>query len=301
MKNNKQGFLELIGAMLIFGTIGVFVKYIPLPSSVIALARGIIGVVFLGLVLLIKKQKLNTKAIRKNLLKLCVSGAFIGFNWIFLFEAYRYTTVATATLCYYLAPIFVIILSPFFLKEKLTLKKAICIVTALIGMVFVSGIIQNGVPKLTEIKGILFGIGAAVLYSLVIVINKRTKNVPSFDMTIVQLFSAAVVLLPYTLSTESFAEFSIDKTGLLLLAVVGIIHTGFAYSIYFASMQKLSAGTVAIFSYIDPIVAILISALFLKEPMGIYGIIGGALILGSAFISETKSEKYVKNLTKPLE
>ncbi len=291
MKNRNQGFLQLVSAMLIFGTIGVFIKYIPLPSSIIALARGIIGVIFLCLVLLIKRQKLDFKTIKKSLLVLCVSGAFIGFNWIFLFEAYRYTTVATATLCYYLAPIFVIILSPFVLKEKLSVKKSVCVVTALVGMVFVSGIIENGIPKLSEIKGILFGVGAAVLYSLVVILNKKTKDVASFDMTVIQLFSASVVLLPYTLLTENFAEISIDKTGLLLLAVVGVIHTGFAYSIYFSSMQKLPAGTVAIFSYIDPIVAILISALFLKEPMGIYGIIGGVLILGSAFISEIQIKK----------
>ncbi len=288
---NKQGFVQLVSAMLIFGTIGVFVKYIPLPSSIIALARGAIGVIFLVLVLLLKKQKPKLDKIKKNLFKLCLSGAFIGFNWIFLFEAYRYTTVATATLCYYTAPIFVILLSPVFLKERLTLKKAVCVVAALTGMVFVSGIVQNGIPQISEIKGILFGIGAAVLYSLVVILNKRTKNVPSFDMTVVQLFSAAIVLLPYTLLTENLKSVSIDKTGLILLGVVGIIHTGLSYAVYFSSMQKLSAGTVAILSYIDPIVAVLISALFLKEPLGIYGIVGGVLILGSAIFSEISPKK----------
>ncbi len=288
---NKSAFIQLISAMLIFGTIGVFVKYIPLPSSIIAMARGFIGVAFLLLVILIKRQKLDKTAIKKNLLKLCVSGIFIGFNWIFLFEAYRYTTVATATLCYYLAPIFVIAASPFVLKEKLTLKKIICVVTALIGMVFVSGVAENGIPQISEMKGILFGVGAAILYACVILINKKTKDVPSYDMTIIQLSTAAIVLLPYNLFTQDISTLSADTRAIILLVTVGIIHTGFAYAIYFSSMQKLNAQTVAIFSYIDPIVAILISAIFLKENMGIYGIIGGVLILGSTFVSELPQKR----------
>lgn len=288
---NKSALAQLVSSMLIFGTIGVFVKYIPLPSSITAMSRGFIGVAFLLLILLIKRQKPNTDAIKKNLLKLCVSGIFIGFNWIFLFEAYRYTTVATATLCYYLAPIFVIAASPFVLKEKLTVKKIFCVITALIGMVFVSGVAENGVPQLSEIKGILFGVGAAILYACVILINKKTKDVPPYDMTIVQLSAAAIILLPYNLFTQDFSSLTADTTAIILLAAVGIIHTGISYAIYFSSMQKLNAQTVAIFSYIDPIVAILISAVFLKESMGVYGIIGGVLILGSTFISEIQIKK----------
>ena len=281
-----SSLFQLVSAMLIFGTIGVFVKYIPLPSGIIAMARGFTGVAFLLIVILIKKQKLNKEALKANLLKLVVSGAFIGFNWIFLFEAYHYTTVATATLCYYLAPIFVIIASPFILKERLSVKKIVCVITALTGMVFVSGVLQNGIPEISEIKGVLFGISAALLYACVILINKKTHDVPPYDMTIIQLGAAAIVLVPYNLLTVDISSLEADKTAIILLITVGIIHTGIAYALYFSSMQKLKAQTIAIFSYIDPIVAILISAIFLKEDMGIYGIIGGVLILGSAFISE---------------
>ena len=144
--------LELIASMFIFGTIGIFVRHIPLPSSMIALARGFVGAFFVLLFVYLKKSKLDKSAIKKNFVMLALSGAFIGINWILLFESYNYTTVATATLCYYMQPIFVILASPFLLKEKLTVKKVACVVVALIGMVFVSGVLQTGIPALSEAK-----------------------------------------------------------------------------------------------------------------------------------------------------
>ena len=277
--------LQLSLSMFIFGTIGIFVRHIPFPSSVIALARGGIGMMFLLLVVVLSKQKLSASDIRRNLLPLCLSGFFLGFNWILLFEAYRYTTVATATLCYYLAPVFVILVSPLILKEKLTAKKLICVAVALLGMVFVSGVLETGLPSAGEGKGILFGIAAATFYASVVLCNKHIHDISSYDMTIMQLGIATVVLLPYTLLTESVGDLQFTAGALGMLLFVAIVHTGVAYALYFSSMQGLSSHTIAIFSYVDPIVAIMLSALLLHEPMGISGIIGAVLILGSTLIS----------------
>jgi len=277
--------LQLSLSMFIFGTIGIFVRHIPFPSSVIALARGGIGMLFLLLVVVLSKQKLSASDIRRNLLPLCLSGFFLGFNWILLFEAYRYTTVATATLCYYLAPVFVILVSPLILKEKLTAKKLICVAVALLGMVFVSGVLETGLPSAGEGKGILFGIAAATFYASVVLCNKHIHDISSYDMTIMQLGIATVVLLPYTLLTESVGDLQFTAGALGMLLFVAIVHTGVAYALYFSSMQGLSSHTIAIFSYVDPIVAIMLSALLLHEPMGISGIIGAVLILGSTLIS----------------
>ena len=262
-----------------------------MPSSVIAFARGLIGMIFLLLVVLVTKNKLSSQNIKNNLLVLILSGAAIGFNWILLFEAYNYTTVATATLSYYLAPFFVMLASPFFLKEKLTLKQFICLIGALVGMVFVSGIVKNGIPELAEIKGILFGLGAAILYATVIVLNKKLGEISAYEKTIMQLGTAAIVVLPYIFITEDLTSIAFTTKSVILLLVVGVVHTGIAYAFYFNSMKDLKAQTVAIFSYIDPAVAILLSAFLLKEEMDIYGIIGAVLILGSAFVSEMNFKK----------
>ena len=294
---NRQGKTEeanarirLIVAMTIFGTIGIFVKHIPLPSSIIALARGIIGTGFLLIFTKIKKIKISFSEIKNNFPILSLSGMLIGIHWIFLFEAYHHTTVAVATLCYYLAPVFIIIASPFVLKEKLSSKKIICVIAALIGMIFVSGIFKEGGTENLQIKGILFGVGAAIIYATVILLNKHLKNISSYGMTIMQIGIAAVILLPYTAVTPNFGNLSFDFLTIVLLLIVGIFNTGITYSLYFSSIKELKAQTIAIFSYIDPIVAIFLSTFLLKEKPDIYTVIGGILILGATFASELQKD-----------
>lgn len=287
-KNNSefQSKLTLILAMVIFGTIGIFRKYIPLPSSVIAMARGFIGMLFLLLVVLVKRERPSAEAIKANLFMLILSGVALGFNWILLFEAYQYTTVATATLCYYMAPILVIMVSPILFGERLNKKKILCVIVALLGMVLVSGVLQSGVSQIAELRGILLGLGAAVLYASVILLNKRIKDISAYDKTILQLGVAAIVLLPYTFITENMGALTLTPLMLVMLIVVGVIHTGVAYAFYFGSMKNLKAQTVALYSYIDPIVAIILSALFLHEDMGILEVVGACMVLGATMISE---------------
>ena len=230
-------------------------------------------------------------AIKRHLWILLISGGFIGLNWVLLFESYRYTSVAVATLCYYMAPIFVMLVSPILLKEKLTVKKVICVLVALTGMVFVSGVLDGGISDISELKGILFGLGAAALYASVVMMNQTLGEVPTYDKTIMQLGAAAVVLIPYILLVEDMSAVELTPLIILMLVIVGIVHTGIAYALYFGSMNGLKAQTVALFSYIDPIVAIVLSALFLKEPMTIYSGIGAVLVLGATMISELPEKK----------
>ena len=286
MKEQTKSRWMLIASMCIFGTIGIVRKYIPYPSSFVALIRGIIGTVFLLAVVAFSQNKLDSAAIRRNALLLLLSGTAIGFNWIFLFEAYNYTSVATATLCYYLAPILVILASPIVLKEKLTGKKAICAAVALFGMVLVSGVTETGFGGIPELKGVLFGIAAAVLYASVILMNKKIQAIGAYNKTISQLGMASIVLLPYVLLTEDLSTYSFTALPLVLLGVAGVVHTGIAYWLYFGSMGNLKAQTVALYSYMDPILAIVLSMLVLKEPMTLSAGIGAVMILGAAFVSE---------------
>ena len=273
-------------SMCIFGTIGILRRYIPLSSSMVALVRGIIGSLFLMSVILLSKKNLDKNAIRKNLFLLSLSGIAIGFNWILLFEAYNYTSVATATLCYYLAPILVILASPFVLKEKMTLKKAACAAVALLGMVLVSGVTESGFSGAAELKGIFFGIGAAVLYAGVILTNKKMPAMPAYDKTIIQLTAASAALLPYVLLTEDLTAVSFAPVSVVLLLIAGIVHTGLAYWLYFGAISNLPSHSVALLSYIDPVLAIVLSLVFLQEPMSIASGIGAVMILGAAFVCE---------------
>lgn len=291
MKKENSAKASLILAMAIFGTIGIFRKFIPLSSGLVAFVRGVLGVAFLLVFIKMKKIEMDKAAIKKHFAVLVISGAFIGLNWVLLFESYRYTSVAVATLCYYMAPIFVMLVSPFLLKEKLTIKKAVCVIVALVGMVFVSGVLDGGISDISELKGILFGLGAAALYASVVMMNQKLRQVPTYDKTIMQLGFAAVVLIPYILLTENLAAVELTPLIVIMLVVVGIVHTGIAYALYFGSMNDLKAQTVALFSYIDPIVAIILSAMFLKEPMTLYSGIGAVLVLGATMISEMPEKK----------
>ena len=286
-KNDTKSLIMLIVSTLIFGTIGIFRRYIPISSAMLACFRGFSGALFLFLFVLITKRKIRHNIGIKNILMLVVVGAAIGFNWILLFEAYNYTSVATATLCYYMEPTIVLLASPIFFKEKLTLKKIICALIAIVGMIFVSGILDSGAGMGTNIKGVFCGLGAALLYSSVVIMNKKLAGVDVYEKTVVELFSAAAVLIPYLLITEDFGSISLDIKAVVMMFVVGLIHTGLAYALYFGSIDGLLTQTVAIFSYIDPVTALILSALILHEGLSVLGLVGAVMILSAAFFGET--------------
>lgn len=284
MKREKAAFIV---TMLLFGSIGLFVKYLPVPSSQLALFRGLLGSGCIFLFGLLKRGSLCWKRIRPNLLILILSGSAVGINWILLFEAYRFTTIPIATICYYAAPVIVMFLSPLILKERLEKRKVLCILTAMTGMVLVTGV-SGGDGSL---RGIFCGLGAAVFYASVMLLNKFLKGITGLESSFVQLLTAGIVLIPYVLLTEG-VEFPVLKgmeTGILLL--VGILHTGICYTIYFTVLQKLPGQTAAVYSYLDPVAAILLSAVFLGESMTPVQTAGGILVLGAALVNELQDGK----------
>lgn len=287
MKKYKLG---LIISMLIWGSIGIFVRYINFTSSQIALVRAIVGSIFLIIFSMISKESLSKEKIKSNLLLLICCGICLGFNWIFLFQAYHYTTISTATICYYLAPIIVMFLSPFLLKEKLNSVKVSCIVAAMIGMLCIVGIDKSSIGE-NNMVGILYGLSAACFYTCVVILNKFLKGISGRDSAIVQLSVSAIFLLPYVIFTEKISLVGISSQSIILLLILGVVHTGIAYLLYFTVIQKIESQTVAIYSYVDPIFAIFMSAIVLNESMSLLQIIGGILILGSTFISEVHSNK----------
>ena len=284
-RDNFKSYIALISSMLIFGTLGIFRRYIPLSSAMLAVFRGLLGSAFL-LVFVFAKGGRRPRLDRKSLFMLVITGAIMGFNWMLLFEAYNYTTVAAATMCYYMQPTIVILLSPFVFRERLGLKKLLCALTAIIGMVFVSGVLGGGVQA-QDVRGILFGLGAAAFYSAVVILNKKIEIDDIYEKSVIQLAAAAAVMLPYVLLTEDVSQLALSSSAVAMMLIVGIVHTGLAYALYFGSMKKLKAQTIAVMSYIDPVFALLLSAVVLHEKLSVLGIVGSVLILGSALASET--------------
>ena len=284
--SDAQTKLTLAAAMVIFGTIGLLRRLIDLPSAAISCCRGLLGCVFLLLMQCLRGRKPDWAALRPKLWLLLLSGGMIGFNWMLLFEAYRYTTVAAATLCYYMAPILLIAVSPFLFGEKMTGGKIFCVALAVLGMVLVSGVLDGGALPVGTGTGIALGLGAAVLYASVMVITKKLSALNAFDTTIVQLGAAGAVMIPYLLVTGELASVQLETHSVLLLLVVSIVHTGLPYAMYFGAMGRLPAQTVALMSYLDPITALLLSALVLHEKLSAFGIIGAVLVLGATVLSD---------------
>ena len=287
--NNPKSLWMMVFSLLIFGSIGVFRRSLPLPSAFLAFARGLLGSAMLFAFLLLTRRGIKKGLSRRSFGLLALTGAVIGVNWMLLFEAFNRTTVAVATLCYYMQPTVVVLLSPLFFKEKLTVRKAVCAAVAVFGMALVSGVVggsQGATPG-----GVLFGLGAAVCYAAVVILNKRLGGIDVYQKTAVQLFFAGLVTVPYLLLTGGFGGIAWSGSTALLLLVIGVIHTGLAYLLYFGSMDGLRAQTVAMLSYIDPVAALLFSALFLHEPLGAAGIVGAVLIIGSALVSEIEIKK----------
>ncbi|WP_195269372.1 DMT family transporter [Eubacterium sp. 1001713B170207_170306_E7] len=288
---NKQKLLFAL-AMLIFGSIGLFVRTLPFTSSQIALARGLIGSAFLFVSSFILKKGLSLKRIRSNLKVLLPLGVMLGFNWILLFQAYKYTSIANATVSYYCAPVFVMLLTPVIFREPLTHTNVLCIFAAMAGMVCISG--AGGTLDRLNLIGIAYGFGGAVFYAAIVLTNKFLKDISDFESAFTQLFIAALALLPYVLLTDGIHLAGAGPTAVLLLILVGVVHTGFSYLLYFASLPRLDNRTIATFSYIDPISAILLSSLFLAEPVTPVQAGGAVLILGATLVNELAGTKNKK-------
>lgn len=287
-KNSFKSLLMLLASLLIFGTLGTYRKFLTLTSASIAFYRSVIGVAFL--ILFMKIRRDDIKKIfaldLKTFLLLFLTGVILGVNWLFLFEGFNYAPVSLVSLSCYMHPMFVIAISAVLFNEKITLKKALCFAAALIGMFFISGVIEAGIPERENLAGIVYGLISGVLYGLVLILNKYVRGVDPYIKTIIQLAGAALSMIPYLLFTNGFAGDIWSVKAVILMAVIGVINTGAAYVLYFGSMDGLRAQTIALLGYLDPVITVTLAALILGERLTIWGITGAVLILGAAVICE---------------
>lgn len=288
-KNNRSTWMLMV-SMFIFGTLSPFVRNISVTSGELALYRAILAALCIGGYLIVSRQTIDFKSIRKELLLLLLSGGAMGFNWILLFEAYKYTTVSVATLSYYFAPVIVTAACPTLFREKLTVKQIICFVMSTIGLILIT-VTGDMTAGGRDLVGIAFGLGAAVLYASVVLLNKFIKNVTGIHRTFLQFLAAILVLVPYVACAGGVTLGGMNLTGWVCLLVVGIIHTGITYCLYFSSLRDLPGQKAAILSYIDPLVAVIISVTVLGEAIGPLQILGGGLILGFTLWNELPGRK----------
>ncbi len=282
--------LRFVLAVLLYGTIGPVVRFIALPSEVIVLFRGAFGSLFVWLFMRVRGQTLDRRAIRANLRWLVTSGICLGLNWIFLFAAYVHTTVAIASLCNYMAPIIVIALSPVVFGERIGPKRLACVIAAFVGIMLVSGVLGSGAAEV-DLVGIALGLLAAAAFVGIVICNKKIVGVGAFDKVVVQLGTSAATVLPYALVKNGGLPLAgVDVRSWALLACICLVQTGIAYVFYFGAMGELPVTEIALLGYIEPVVSVLGSALFLHEPLGVAGAIGASMVIVAAAAGEVIRE-----------
>lgn len=285
MKRTNRARLSLITSMAMFGTLAPFVRNISVSSGELALYRAVLAALLIGAFLLVTRQSLSLKGLGRDLPLLLFSGMAMGINWILLFEAYQYTTVAISTLSYYFAPVIVTLVCPILFKEKMTKKQILCFVMSSLGLALVIGITDLGKGG-NDAIGVAFGLGAACLYATVILLNKFIKGITGIHRTFLQFLAAIVILIPYVTVSGGVHLDSLDSTGWMCLLIVGLLHTGVTYCLYFSSLKDLPGQEAAILSYIDPLVAVIIGVVVLGEPLSWQQFLGGGLILGFTLWNE---------------
>lgn len=290
MKKFMNPRIMLIISMTVFGTLGLFVRNIALSSGELALYRAILAALLIAAFLSATKQKIPFREIKKEIPLLLLSGVAMGFNWILLFEAYKYTTVSVATLSYYFAPVIVTVACPVLFREKMTVKQWVCFFMSTLGIVLITGLGDLSARN-NHLIGILFGLGAACLYATVVLLNKFIKKVEGIHRTLLQFIAAILVLIPYVGLTSGVTLSNLSSMGWVCLLIVGLVHTGVTYCLYFSSLKELPGQKAAILSYIDPLVAVLVSVLILGEGMSVMQVIGGVLILGFTLWNEITPKK----------
>ena len=284
MQQNKAK-ISYVFALFLYGTMAVLLKYINLPIEFVALIRGIVGSLFLLILTLLTRGKLDVRSIKKNFKYLLLSGMSLGINWVCLFRAFRVSTVSISILVDYMAPIFMIIISPLLFKEHLNKKKLICVFIAFIGLIMVSGVVGSDI-RMINVEGLLLAAGAGLGFMGVIIFNKLMGDVSVYDKAVVQISIAALTVVPFAIKVAFETSIVWGFKSVFLSFIMGLVSTGMAYYFYFYGISGLSVQTVAVVGYVEPVITVLSSVIFLKESMSMAAMAGAVLIIGAAVSSE---------------
>lgn len=273
------GYLLMISSMIIWGSVGIFVRYIDQPPEVIVFFRVFIAFIVLGILKFTnKKNNINNKLSLKEYLILSMSGLFIALNWFFFFRAIKVTTIASATMSYYVAPVIVTILSVFLLKESINKKTLIAVGLSFSGIILMT-LMGSQKSSNFSIVGVGYGLIAAFFYALVTISVKKLKDVPSHKISLFQMGISSLIFLPVIKNMKRFNTLS-----LILMIIVGVIHTCIALNLYFEGIKRIKVQHVGVLSYIDPLGAVILGGIFFNEMPGVSTIIGGGMILSATYL-----------------
>ena len=283
----KSAYISYILALLLFGSNGIIASYINLTSTEIVLYRTLIGSLLLLFLFMVNRNKWSFHKNKKHFFFLILSGISMGLSWMFLYEAYNRIGVSVSSLLYYCGPVIVMALSPVVFKEKLTHHKLTGFLAVFIGIILVNG---NLVNSANNFWGIFCGAMSALMYSFMVIFNKKATNISGLENSLLQLTVSCITVAVFVLFKGNFS-FYIPQSILLPLLFLGIVNTGIGCFLYFSKLEKLPVQSVSILGYLEPLSAVVLSVIILNETMNIIQVTGALLVLGGAVFAEVGNHR----------
>ena len=281
--------MKLVLVMIIWGSLGVFTKSIPLSALHLAFLRALIALpVLWGVMKLQKADKVEWALLKPYL----VSGALLGFGWLTLFYGFKHTSISSAVIIYNMCPVYVMIAAPLILKETISKLQITVIFFSLLGLILIVG---NNLLAGYGYMGMALSAVAGMLYATIILINRSiTCRVDNQTATFVQIVTAMLVLLPFVVLDGSILTVvHLDARAVVYTILLGIVHTGVAYTLFFSLAAHMKSVEMVAYSYLEPLFSILFSVIIVGEKLTILQIIGGIFILGSTYIGELRKDRTI--------
>ena len=283
--------VKLVAVMIIWGSLGVFTRSIPLSAWSLAFLRALIALPVLFAAL---KMKTTAKPKPSLLIPYLISGILLGFGWLTLFYGFKHTSLASAVIIYNMCPVYVMIAAPLLLKEAVSKIEIAVIFTAFIGLLLIVG---HDLLAGVGYMGMALSAVSGMLYATIVLLNRSIKvRLDNQTATFAQILAAMAVLLPFVLMDGNvFTVTSMDTTAILFTILLGVLHTDVAYTLFFSLSAQMKSVEIVSYSYLEPLFGILFSVLVVGEVLTPQQILGGILILGSTFIGEQiKSRQTVR-------
>lgn len=270
----KVGTLEMVVAMLLSGSIGLFVIKSGQSPVNIVFFRCLISALCLIPICYYYGHFRKVYFGKKELFLMVTSGLLIIFNWVLLFAAFPKTSISLATIVYHVNPFVILFLGALAFHEKLNKNDVLWTIVAFIGLIVIIGLGSTSVNS-NELVGLGLVLIATTLYSISVLITKKLSNTPPLLIVFIQTLSGAIAMTPF------MSVFDNPPIGQQWLFVVGlgVLHTAFLYYLMYSAIKKIPLNNIAILSFIYPISTIVIDYFFFDHVLTSTQVLGAGLIL----------------------
>ena len=274
--------IKLVLVMIIWGSLGVFTRSIPLSALSLAFLRAFIA---LPVLFVVMKMKKGDKVKGQLLLPYLISGVLLGFGWLTLFYGFKHTSISSAVMIYNMCPVYVMIFAPLVLKETISKIQIAVIFISFLGLFLIVG---HNLSEGYGYMGLVLSAVSGMLYATIVLINRSIKvRVDNQTATFVQILTAMIVLLPFVLIDGNvFTVVQLDAIAVIYTILLGVLHTGVAYTMFFSVYAHMKSVEIVSYSFLEPLFGILFSVIFIGETLTFPQIIGGFLILGSNYLGQ---------------